>query len=184
MAKAKPVVLDLKTLGAGIPALTAAIGAMHAESAAVCLENQGHAESVELLVSENKEQFELRRKPVSARMRRAYFDLQNATELGACGIALLLARELTGLTAIQQSRKGGGFDYWLGPANQPADTLAFQNSARLEVSGILSGTETQMSTRLKQKVDQMEPSDDTGLPGIAVVIEFSRPQAKLEQRSI
>ena len=115
-------------------------------------------------------------------MRLAYFDLQRATELGACGVALLLTREMTDLMAIRQSRKGTGVDYWLGPANQSSDTLPFQNAARLEVSGLLSGTDKQFNTRLRKKLQQSVPSDDTGLPAYAVVVEFSRPQAQVAKR--
>ncbi|MBI3467476.1 MAG: hypothetical protein HY000_31085 [Planctomycetes bacterium] len=183
MSESARVVLDLHKLGEGVPALTPALGQVHAECAAVCLEHQGHLESVELHVRKSPEaNYELSMPRVTDEMRRAHHDLQRATEFGACGVALLLAREVTGLTAIQQSRKGTGFDYWLGPADQPRDLLVFQNSARLEVSGILEGTDKQIIARLKQKLRQSEPSDATRLPAYAVVVEFGRPQAELAKR--
>ena len=111
-------------------------------------------------------------------MRRAYEDLERATELGAYGVAILLIRDQTGLTAIRQSRKGTGFDYWLGPDGAD-DQLVFQDAARLEVSGILSGTDSQFLTRVKQKLKQTEASDSTGLTAYACVVEFSRPQAEM-----
>ena len=111
-------------------------------------------------------------------MRRAYEDLERATELGAYGVAILLVKDQTGLTAIRQSRKGTGFDYWLGPDGAD-DQLVFQNAARLEVSGILSGTDSQFLTRVKQKLKQTEASDNSGLPAYACVVEFSRPQAEV-----
>jgi len=46
----RTVVLDLRQLEAGIPALTQALGRVHAEAAAVCLENQGHQEPVRPVV--------------------------------------------------------------------------------------------------------------------------------------
>jgi hypothetical protein len=49
--------------------------------------------------------------------------------------AILLMRALTGYTVIERSRKGTGFDWWLGTE----DNL-FQGKVRLEVSGILRGT--------------------------------------------
>lgn len=176
------VVLDLRQLEAGIPALTEALGRVHAEAAAVCLDNQGHRESVKLVVRKiGTPQYVLRWPDLTDTMRRAYNDLVNAAELGACGVALLLVRDHTGLTAIQQSRRGTGFDYWLGP-EPAADQLVFQNAARLEVSGILVGTESQFSTRLKEKIKQPEVSDATGLPAYTVVVEFSRPQAEMANR--
>ncbi len=173
------VVLDLRELDSGIPALTQALGRVHAEAAAVCLENQGHHEPVRLAVRKiDTPQYDLRWPALTDTMRRAYEDLERATELGAYGVAILLIRDQTGLTAIRQSRKGTGFDYWLGPDGAD-DQLVFQDAARLEVSGILSGTDTQFLTRVKQKLKQTEASDNSGLPAYACVVEFSRPQAEM-----
>lgn len=183
MKQVPTIILNLDELRSGIPALTAALGQVHAESAAVCLQNQGHSNLVPLHVPNVVEKrFELSSPEVTDSMQRAYADLQRATELGACGVGLLLAREITGLTAIQQSRKGTGFDYWLGPSTPNPNTLVFQNAARLEVSGLLSGTEKQFASRVRQKLEQSKPSDSTGLPAFAVIVEFGRPQAQLSQR--
>lgn len=101
------VVLDLRDLANGIPALTQALGQVHAESAAVCLEHQKHQEPVNLQVNKVADRQHLLRWPnVTEAMRRAYNDLERTTELGAYGVAILLVRDLTGLTAIRQSRKG------------------------------------------------------------------------------
>ena len=175
----RTVVLDLRELESGIPALTQALGRVHAEAAAVCLENQGHQEPVRLAVRKiDTPQYDLRWPALTDTMRRAYEDLERATELGAYGVAILLIRDQTGLTAIRQSRKGTGFDYWLGPDGAD-DQLVFQDAARLEVSGILSGTDSQFLTRVKQKLKQTEASDNSGLPAYACVVEFSRPQAEM-----
>jgi hypothetical protein len=166
-------------LESGIPALTQALGRVHAEAAAVCLENQGHQEPVRLTVRKiDTPQYDLRWPALTGAMRRAYEDLERATELGAYGVAILLIKDQTGLTAIRQSRKGTGFDYWLGPDGAD-DQLVFQDAARLEVSGILSGTDSQFLTRVKQKLKQTEASDSTGLTAYACVVEFSRPQAEM-----
>lgn len=176
------VVLDLNELGSGVPALTDALGRVHAESAAVCLSDRGHKAQVRLLVKKIDDPvFMLDWPNVTEAMKRAYNDLQRTTELGACGIAILLVREVTGLTVIRASKKGTGFDYWLGRPSSK-DTLPFQESARLEVSGILSGTESQFSSRVKKKRQQTETSDITRLPAYAVVVEFGQPQAEVSER--
>ena len=165
MAEHANPVLDLNELSAGIPALTPGLAQVHAECAALCLEDQGHAETVELLVSGTEcDRFDLIRMTVTNNMRRAHADEQRATELGACGVAFLLAPVITGLTAIQQAAKGGGFDYWLGPSNQPLDILVFQNSARLEVSGIRNGSASQVRTQTRAKLRQSSPSDSSNYP--------------------
>lgn len=176
------VVLDLRQLEAGIPALTQALGRVHAEAAAVCLENQGHQEPVRLVVRKtDRPQYALSWPALTETMRRAYEDLERATELGAYGVAILLVRDQTGLTAIRQSRKGTGFDYWLGPDGTD-DQLVFQSAARLEVSGILSGTDSQFLTHMKRKLEQTKVSDTSGLPAYACIVEFSRPQAEVATR--
>lgn len=175
------VVLRLGDLSSGIPTLTPSLGLVHAESASVCLEDQGHPMQTQLHLRDTPEpQVDLGRCAVTDEMRRAYADMGRTTELGACGVALLLVREVTGLTAIRQSRKGTGFDYWLGPAKPTG--LVFQDAARLEVSGLLAGNESQFKSRMKQKKQQPAPSDDTRLPAYAVVVEFSRPQAQVAKR--
>lgn len=176
---ANVVVLDLRQLESGIPALTQALGRVHAEAAAVCLENQGHQEPASLQVRKiETPKYDLRWPAITDTMRRAYEDMERATELGAYGVAILLVKDQTGLTAVRQSRKGTGFDYWLGPDGTD-DQLVFQDAARLEVSGILSGTDSQFLTRVKQKLKQTQPSDSSGLPAYACVVEFSRPQAEI-----
>jgi hypothetical protein len=176
------VVLDLRQLSKGIPALTAAMGAVHAQNAAVCLENQGHDQSCQLAVPADQERkYWLRRHRVTKQMRRAYADSREATDRGACGIAILVVREMTGLTVLERAVIGNGIDYWLAPEGDDSE-LPFQRTARLEVSGILHGTDADITTRKKQKRKQTEQSDGTGLPAYAVVVEFSRPVVEVEKR--
>src|SRR3954453_19758951 len=83
----------------GLPALTPAAGRFLAEAAAVCLENQGHVPGVTLSVRRPEAcAFELRWPETSEQTRRTFNDLQDATEFGACGIAILLVLALTKFT--------------------------------------------------------------------------------------
>jgi hypothetical protein len=109
-------------------------------------------------------------------MRHCYNDPERATENGAYGIAILVIRDLTGFTVVEQSRKGTGFDYWLGYEEGP------MFKARLEVSGIRAGDESTISARVQQKVRQTKRSDSLSLPGYIVVIEFSQPRACVVSR--
>lgn len=157
--------------------MTAACGTVLAESAAVCLEDRQHQTGVELgAAGMRKDVFELLWQAVSEQQRRCHNDLQEATERGACGIAILLVQELTGKIVIERSKKGPGFDYWLGDSD---DDLLFSGKARLEVSGILSGTAGQIEGRLKQKKDQIRPSDRLA-PGYIAIVEFGTPMAHVE----
>jgi hypothetical protein len=114
-------------------------------------------------------------------MRRAWDDDVEATELGACAIAFLLMAELTPYTVVQRSRRGTGFDYWLGIKDN-STRLPFQSSARLEVSGIRKAeNESMIRTRVGQKIKQVE-SVDRSLPAYIAIVEFSRPMNVLVQR--
>lgn len=60
-----------------------------------------------------------------------------------------------------------------------AGTRLFQQSAKLEISGILrDDTKSRLNARLKEKLKQVSESDD-GLPGCAIVVEFSNFVAKV-----
>jgi hypothetical protein len=169
--------LALVSLGTGMPGLTSACGTMLAQSAAVCLEERDHKNGVQLQVEGIKsDAFQLEWQAVDRQQERSYNDLQEATENGACCIAILLLRELTGKVVVERSRKGLGFDYWLGDGD---DDQLFSGKARLEVSGILSGTLGQIMGRVKQKREQIRPSKHLA-PGYVAVVEFGNPFAQVE----
>lgn len=169
--------LNLNDLNQDMPGLTAAFGSVMAEAAAVCLENQQHPIGVSLAISGSSTQsFLLDWNAVTAQQVSAYNDLQEATELGASGIAILLMEKITGNVVLERSRKGPGFDYWVG--KQDDDDL-FSNKNRLEISGILNGTSTQFTSRINQKKRQMLPSSGLA-PGYVIVVEFGNPKAHME----
>lgn len=176
--------LAMSDLAGGIPALTPYWGGALAEAAATCFENQGHRSGVRMAVEytasdTHRRGFKVRWDPVTDQTLRCCNDLQEATEYGAVGVAVLLTKELTEFTAIERSRKGTGFDYWLG--HQREEVLPFQHAARLEVSGILSGDDADISARVKAKLRQTRRSDGT-LPGYVAVVEFGRPEARVVRK--
>lgn len=171
--------IELSELAGGMPAITPAFGQYLAEACAVCLESQGHSQGKTLSVRGTHQAiYTLTWPAVTNQVLRCLNDPEVATEHGAVGIAVLLAKKVLGYTVIQRSRKGTGFDYWLGGTN----TVPFQNLARLEVSGIRKGDDGSIAARAKQKRRQVEPSDDTALPAHVVIVEFSRPTALMEAK--
>jgi hypothetical protein len=80
------------------------------------------------------------------------------------------------MVVVERSVKGLGFDYWLGDKD---DDELFAGKARLEVSGILSGSRSQAQARVRQKREQMKPSDRLA-PGYVAVVEFGTPIACVE----
>lgn len=173
----RPRIMLLADLSVGWPKLSAAMGQVMAECASVCLNNQGHGDEVSLFVNgAYKVTYSVQRLAVTGQLQSTHGDLQDATEWGACGFAILMMRDLTPYTVVERAWKGGGFDYWLGDKDDPL----FQKRARLEVSGILTGDASAIRTRIKQKLSQSDASDNTNTPAYAVVVEFSQPTARIE----
>jgi hypothetical protein len=149
-------------------------------AACVCLENQGH--NTGILMSLDGSFYgacAVSWDVVSEEWRRYWADLQEATEFGAYGIAILLVIQLTHLMVIERSAKGTGFDYWLGRQDDPGPL--FQKRARLEVSGILKGKESDIRSRVREKIAQVNRSDGL-LPALVIVVEFSEPRSRIADR--
>lgn len=176
-----PITIDLATLERGLPAITPAFGAALVEACAICLTEQGHQLGVTITVNGDFESvFALIYPKVTEQMRRCWNDREYATEQAAYGVALLLMQQLTAFTVVERSRKGTGFDYWLGKASSEKDQ-PFSKSARLEVSGIRQGNSSQVRARAKLKIEQVERTDGLA-PAYIVIIEFSQPLAWVVRR--
>ncbi|MGF2035309.1 MAG: hypothetical protein RMZ43_008345 [Nostoc sp. CmiVER01] len=72
----------------------------------------------------------------------------------------------------ERSRKGTGFDYWLGSEDE-AGELPFQNKVRLEVSGLRKADDSRVRARIKQKIEQTN-RNDSKFPAYIIIVEFSR----------
>jgi hypothetical protein len=168
---------DLARGTVGIPP---AFGECLSQAASICLEDQKHESGVHLGVDGDfNHAFCLIWEDTTDQMRRCWADAQVTTEHGAYGIAALLMPNLTGLTFIERSIKGTGFDFWLGQESN----LLFQKKARLEVSGIRKGNESEIKARIKQKKEQTKRSDNTyRLPAYIIVVEFGEPQSRVVRR--
>lgn len=175
-----PPDLRLHDLAQGThPGLSAIQGAALAEAAAVCLEHVKHDPGVTLQVHGlARREYRVQWDRVSEQSRRTWADLQEATEYGASAIAALLAADMLGLCILSRSKKRTGFDYWLGP--RTGVSALFQETSRLEVSGILDGSPTDVRTRTREKLVQIGrvPSP---LVGHVVVVEFGAPVSEVSR---
>lgn len=169
--------LDLRDLARNFgPGLSPTKGQDLADAGSVCLEEQGHSVGVRLRVEGDAsiDSHELRWPPVTERLRLTHADLQEATELGAAGIAILLSAQETGHAVLQRAGINAGVDYWLGDA--PGSVRA-----RLEVSGLLRGDRARINARVSQKAAQTARSADSGFPVYVVVVEFSALSARFHE---
>ena len=192
--------LDLNQLDTDdIPGVLREKGISMAQAAAVCLESQGHVQGVQFSVEgDYSGGYQIVWTPVTLQAWRTWYDPDEATEEGAAGIATLLADQEIGHKVILRSRKGTGFDYWLGnndllnasdaelKATAELGQLLWDDNlivrARMEVSGILNGTDSRVRERIREKVDQMGRSDYLNLPAYAIVIEFGSPRAEVRKK--
>jgi hypothetical protein len=174
---AKPpehITLLLGRLGKGFRCLTPQSGRRLAYAAAICLEDRKQRRGVKLEVrGDRNASFKLSWPRTTEQVRLEWSDPLEATENGACGIAILLISSLTDYHIVQRSWKGTGFDYWL----ELKDDIMFQHAARLEVSGIRRGDTGQVEARVRQKMKQTEQSKDLRIPAFVVVVEFGTPVA-------
>ena len=175
--KSRDAYLDLRTLGDGsMIGLSSEVGASLAQAAAVCLQSQGHAQGVLLVVrGVVAASLPVTWKPADNQAQRSWANEIDATENGAVGIAIVLARRVLGYVVLSQSRHGTGFDYWL---ERDSSTQPFEDPISLEVSGIRRGTTARVATRLRQKLSQMK-AGSVAAPGYAIVVEFGRPRARV-----
>ena len=179
----RDALLDLGELGRGnIPALTAAMGAVLAEAGGVCLESQGHSSGATLTVRGYADgSYTLTWAPVSEQARNlAYNDAAKATEMGAEGIAVLIARAVIGYEVIRRSRRGDGFDYWLGVWVE----TEFIAQAGLEVSGIRNGSDRQVRARVREKRSQAHQGGRQRWATYVIVVEFSQPLAEVNENAL
>ena len=176
--------LDLERIRDGFPGITPTFGEMLLEACLVCLEKQGHEPGTILSVfGDWNIEVELRWNTiVDDRMRRTWGNHNETTEYAAVCLVVLLVNQLTGYMIIGKADEKSGIDFWLGNQSLKETDKLFIPTGRLEVSGIFSGTKTQIKRRFQLKLDQTRQSESTDLPVIIGVTEFGKPQTRLEKR--
>ena len=100
--------LNFDLLVSGEAGLTAAYGAFLAEAASHCLHLREHPNPVRLFITGDERSSRMFRwHPVAQGHRSTYGDLQEATEYGAYGIAIIVAMHVTGRRNVERSAEGG-----------------------------------------------------------------------------
>jgi len=169
------VELNLQNLEKGLPGLSVRWCYFLSEAGAYCLNRAKHESGVVLKIDSKK--FDKAKliwnNVINEQIKRSWNDDREATEFGACCLAILLTLNLTEFTIIERSYIGTGFDYYLGYKN----IIPFENAAKLEISGIQEGSIRQIKRRFKEKIKQTEKFNNTKLPVYISIIEFSEPYA-------
>ncbi len=100
--------------------------------------------------------------------------------------AVLLSRTAIKPSALRYTTRSSSAPFWNGQQDHhlgQRDDFLFQQTARLEVSGIGAGNEQEVKQRTRQKIMQTSVSDNTNLPAVVVVVEFSAPMAEVTYRN-
>ena len=175
--------LYLDDLSEGIPVISKRSAGYFVEACMVCLDSQQHSSGVVLIVKTDQD------KPcyniywenaVGEQLRRSFGGNHNkTTENGATAIALMLIRELTEYTAIQEAFIGSTVDYFLTSKEEIDDTLIFNNiEAYCEIRGIRQeGKGNTILGALRKKTKRLNTPQD--LPTFIVVVEFSQPFCRI-----
>ncbi len=158
-----------------VPAFSEHQMLFYAEACAIALESQQHLSGVVFQLEgefHDWVQVHWRKKPTKTGLT----DSRDLAEFGAIALAFCIVTKFSEYDVVEQSVLGNGFDYWLGytetaPKHNPDNFL----NARLEVSGILKGSNRDVAARLRQKIRQTGVSDYLNIPAIIVIVEFSKP---------
>ena len=186
-----PGQLNLYSLFEGRPGLTPSEGGHLAECAMVCFAHARRRSPITVSVTGNHVGvYEVVGPTVDERMRRCYADLHEASEYGACAVAAALTEAAFSLAINARApRDGGGFDYYLAPLPAESDTQSadpagggrlIDATARLEVSGALSGGMTVLRARVAGRESRLARRPHR-LPAIVVVVAFGTGQIELKR---
>jgi hypothetical protein len=171
--------IELWELANAMPGLTASHSISLGEAAAVCLESQRHQTGVSLHLEQPvgvAATLHWRSPPQEA---FGCHTGDRATEDGACGVAILLARSLTGQVVLFRSERKESCDYWLGPPDFPRQA-GLKGMSRIEVSGIRQGDIAIFRRRHREKREQVSKLDHSSDRYVSIV-EFGAPMAVLEK---
>lgn len=147
------------------------------QAARVCLHKNAHDRPVSMTLQHEGvrprcKAVRVQWKRPTAKQLRSFGD--EATEFGAVAVALHLMREVHGYVNCTRSRRGTGFDYWIGKTPGPL----MNGKVRLEISGILAGSDAEVAKRSREKVEQMKKGGVAGA-GFAAVVNFGPPASRI-----
>ena len=177
-----PAIIDLDELGRVVaPGMTPAIGGWAAEGAAYCLESEGHIQGVNLEVAgDERGAFELTWRKLHPNASNAWNDPNEATEAGATGVAVMLAKHQLGFDLYRRSRIGSRVDYELIEAGSESE----ESTVLLEVSGVRHGTRGQVRRRVAEKrnrASKIEREIGKDRRVFVIVVEFGTPLSWIDQ---
>lgn len=159
------------------PGLSQAVCRCYAEAACVCM-SRHHIPPAEIEISRNENTpvtRVLRWQPPSTTIGNAWKNADDATRDGAYSVSIATAESELSLVAISRAETRTGADYYL---NSPGST-DLESAYRLEVSGLDRGGQSDISRRVREKIEQAQ-NGQSNLPAIVSVVGFKAKYIRME----
>lgn len=169
---------DLRDLHWRHPGLTASLCESYAEAASICL-SRHHEPPAQIAIARGSSvcRREVDWPPPDDRAKRAWANRDEATRDGAYSLSLAGVEAEYGLVAVSRADTGTGADYYIAPPGEHED---LENAYRLEVSGIDRGGESDIRSRLQQKILQVR-NGLSGGPALVAVVGFAARRIALKE---
>lgn len=157
--------------------LTENLARTNTEGARVCLDRH-HTPDITVTIRDEEQQVmaDVEWEVTDERTRGAWANTNDATEKGACACVIAAVELVKGLVTISRAETGTGCDYYVALPGVSVDDI--EEHIRLEVSGVDRGTDSEVRSRLNDKLNQLRRGGN--LPGIAGVIGFRAKLILLE----
>lgn len=170
----------LENLCDGVPVITTDAVGFYKENCMIAFHNQGHDSGVilEVIYQDERCSFMIVWDGiVTEQLINAYKERTQNVNYAAVAIALSLIIRLTPFTAVEQASLGTTIDYFLAPKIRN-DHLIFNDSARLEISGIAcENSKNTVESRIKRKQNRLSTAE--GMETFIAVVEFCKPYSKM-----
>ena len=170
MARSTKLKIVIYGLARRHPGLTVHVAGSFTEAASVCL-SRHHDSPVTMNIACDTKQVDRSidfQMPDSRALKSWNNDI-DATEAGAYGVAIATVEVEEKLVAVSRAETLTGADWYIAPRGKQLEDL--EDCFRLEVSGLDTGTKSDIETRLRQKIDQTQRGK-SNLPAIASVVGF------------
>lgn len=175
----------IDSLSFGIPVIYDGSDRYYVHRSVYCLGSCGHISGAKIdidILNEQKVAILEWTTEFDINLKRSCADIVESAQMSAIAISFLILREMTDFKVVEQSVRGGGFDYYMSKSEE-GDMLSAYD-AYLEVSGILSGTEKDIKSRVREKVvrfkNMTQGDEDSDLPAYVAVVEHGMPKAVIK----
>jgi hypothetical protein len=139
--------------------ITPAIGGMIAEAAEVCLARHHSPPSKATVdTTRNVLTVDFQWNAPSHRSRAGHLNEIDATELGACALAIAALELSESLYVVSRTATRSGADYWV---HRDPNASTLEDAIRLELSGINDATSRQLQYRVTVKLQQTQNASKT-----------------------